>query len=896
MASVRGGRTVYRDQDDDDGTPRRSYTTIKRYQVPENVTRAVYQDDDEVVDKKIVIRRTRAASPQSSRASHDHHHHRKAQSSHDDTDWRITERVVEREVSREPPRRDIQYRVVEQDTDDRSEYRTVRKTKVVRAPSPPSSPSPERERVREYRFERERDYSPPRERDYDVERYSKSTEYFAQPQPIIIREPAPAAPIIIREERREPQKIIIRREEPQYEFVERKEVVETKEESQALVKKEETPPPAPEPAKPEEDYFYERRVVERRRRSDSYDREIKPRDSASQYSDESFEYVRRERYVDGSRSRSRSRSQSRKRSLATGALAGAGAAAILGQHRKKQGHEESHRGRNVLGGAALGAAATEVISRARSMRSLRGGSRSRSRSGDRGRDRDDHRRRRKHHSRSRSRSRSFNRTQKLGGLAAVAAVAALGAYALKNRNNKETVIVKEQPPRRSRSRRRRSSYDSAPSSVRPGSEHRSPDHRNRRIAQAGLASAAAAGIWDRVRSRSRPGGARSKSRVRTGAPIVGAGLGGAALAGLYEKNKANKEAKKEAIIEDEVGRGRRHASRSRSRRSRSHRSRSRRSASRGAPSEDDRRRDEPGLIAYGHDPIYPDHRRGGDYYSDEEPGRYRRRGGSRSSSPDNRNHSRSRNAAIGGAALGGAALAAHEMGKRRERSKVAKENRRERECRQSADDEDLLTQIPGRDDHQEDYYDDRRHDDRRHDDRDNNMGYNDYPQSNAPYGGQPSTYPTSHYFPPPPTGEDAARNDPYGAQPQTYPAYNPADYAGQPAQQHPPYDQGQYGGGEIPYGESADPNINQPYPGDAYAGDQRYGAEHEPSRREGRRGRSPENVSAPDSTNHPYPPPPTDVAGESPRETASTMTRGNVLEEDNGERRRSRGSRDGGTS
>jgi hypothetical protein len=259
-------------------------------------------------------------------------------------------------------------------------------------------------------------------------------------------------------------------------------------------------------------------------------------------------------------------------------------------------------------------------------------------------------------------------------LAAVVAAGALAGYALKNRGNKETVIVNDAPPRRSRSRRRRNSYDSSLPGERPGSEHRDPEHRNRRIAQAGLASAAAAGIWDRVRSRSRPAGSRSKSRVRTGVPIAAAGLGGAALAGLYEKNKANKEAKKDAIIEDELDRGRRRSSRSRSRRSRS-----RKSMSRGAPMSDDRSRDGPGLIAYGHDPIMPDHRRGRDYYSDEEPGRYRRRGGSVSSSPDTRNRSRVRDFATGGAAVGGAALAAHQLNKRRERSrsKVAKENRRE---------------------------------------------------------------------------------------------------------------------------------------------------------------------------------------------------------------------------
>ncbi len=73
------------------------------------------------------------------------------------------------------------------------------------------------------------------------------------------------------------------------------------------------------------------------------------------------------------------------------------------------------------------------------------------------------------------------------------------------------------------------------------SEHCDPEHRNRRIAQAGLASAAA-GILDRVRSRSR-GGKRSRSKEsRTGVPVAAAGLGGAAIAGLYERSKARKEA------------------------------------------------------------------------------------------------------------------------------------------------------------------------------------------------------------------------------------------------------------------------------------------------------------------------------------------------------------------
>ncbi|KAK4613283.1 Pyruvate carboxylase [Fulvia fulva] len=728
MTSVRGSRTVYREREDDyEEAPRRTYTTVKRYQVPEFIARSTYKDEhDETDTKKIIIKRERRDDPPaSSRHSHSHH------DDDEDVEWKFSKRTYERseapkhehkhehddvdirytrtERSADPPRRDISYRVVERESDydrprARSEFKVIeRDTEVVRAPSPPSP-----ERVREFRFERERSFSPQRERPYDVERYSKSTEYFAQPQPqpIIIRQdaPAPQAPIIIREERREPQKIIIRREEPQYEFIERREVTEERDESKSLVKKEEPPPPAPIPEpekKPEEDYFYERRVVERRRRSDSYDRktEIRPRDSASNYSsDGSYEYVRRERRVDGEEEDTH-----HKRNLAGGAIAGIGAAEIIRHHRKRRGEEVGGRGRSAIGGAAVGALGAEALSRVRSMRSLRGSrsrSRSRSRSGERPR-------RRRHHHRSRSRDddkQSFTKAQQLGGLAAVAAVGALAGYALKNRGNKETVVVHDgRHGRRSRSRRRRGSVDTYLSDDPRGgpSEHRDPDHRNRRIAQAGLASAAAAGILERVRSKSR-GGNRSKSRVRQGVPIAAAGLGGAALAGLYEKNKANKEAKKDAIIEDEIGRGRRRHSRSRSR-------------SRGYYDD-----------GYGQEPYSPP---GNDHY------------------------------------------------------------------------------IQGN-------------------------------QQNAAYGQQQS-YPSSNYFPPPPTGDQAYGEHAYAQQPQqTYPAYNPADYANQPPQQHP------YENTRGAYGDS-DANLGQTYPGDTYAGDARYGGQDHDR---GRGRPDPENVSAPNSS------------------------------------------------
>lgn len=840
MTSVRGERTVYRETDVEReyDPPRSSYTTIKRYKVPESITRSVYDNDDTTTKDKVIIRRSerRDSSPSPARSTRTHKSHRSHQNhDHDDynTEYKVTEKFTERERSRAPssqshrddidirltrterepdpsPRRDIRYRVVHRDYSPerpRSEYRVVeRDIEVIRAPSPPLA---ERTETRQWRFERDRSFSPPRERErpYEIERYSKSTEYF-QPQPIIIRESVSAAPIIIREERREPQTIIIRREEPQYEFIEKRDTEETKEETKSLVKKEEPPSPTPVPApetKPEEDYFYERRIVERRRRSDSYDRktEIRPKDSASQYSsDDSYEYVRREKFTDDGEDKRHHR-----RHLAEGAIAGIGAAEILRGHRKKQGGSVGGRGRNAIAGAALGAVGSEAISRVRSMRSLRRGSRSRSRSDD-GENR--RRRHRKHRSRSRSRSRSksMSRAQQLAIGAGVAGVAALAGYALKNRGNKETIIVNDRP-RRSRSRRRRHSVDTYMTDEER--QHRDPGHRNRRIAQAGLASAAAAGIWEKVRSRSRGGRDRSKSRIRTGVPIAAAGLGGAALAGLYERNQSNKQAKKDAIIEDEINRGRR-GSRSRSR-----------SRSAPAPYGDDRRRSvdgRPGLIAYGHDPIYPESHHS--QYSDEEPGRYRRRGGSSSSSPDHRrrrSRSRRRNLAEAGAAAGVAAVAAHEIGKRRERSRSSRERRREYQPPRVSTASDTDNAGP-----EDDYYDERRPDDPYGPPP---MG-NPYPpyQNNDPYAQQ--AYPGSHYFPPPPNGDTAGYVEPQPA--YAHAQYNPADYAGQPAAQAP-YDPQQ------PYGGYA-----EPYPDEShhhnYARDAQYGDD-------GRRGRDPENVSAP---------------------------------------------------
>ncbi|KAK0947029.1 hypothetical protein LTR29_001612 [Friedmanniomyces endolithicus] len=843
--SVRGERIVYRERDvererdSDRGShyeaPRRTYTTVKRYQVPET-SRSLFNGEDKVEeDKQIVIRRERRESPppreevtyrvtervqreQPREREREQPREREREQPREEVDYRFTERIRERE--REPPsvqRRDISYRVIERDSDQdrssagRSEFRaTERERASVRAPSPPER---EPERVREFRFEREREFSPPRRREqrddpYDVERYSKSTEYFSQPQPIIIREAAPQ-PIIIREERREPiiireerrEPVVIREEwreperreperrETQYEFIEREEV---KDETRSLVRRESPPAPSVHPAASihptasihpapsvnraqsthsekaeEENYFYERRVVERdrgpRRRDDSYDdrrSEVRPRDSASQYSsDESYEYVRRERIRDDSRDGGREGSPKHRRHLAEGAIAGIGAAEIFRSHKKNQGENVGGRAKSAVAGAAVGALGAEAVSRVRAYSRRR---KSRTPSPDDSYDdRRDRRGKRKEH--TRDRSKSLSRAQQLGALAAVTAVGALAGYALKKKGNNETVIIKDEAPRRSRSRRRRASADSSYTEntmlSEGGGRALDPEHRNRRMAQAGLATAAAAGIWDRVRSKSR--GGTSQSRVKQAVPIVASGLGGAALAGLYEKNKATKEAKKAAIIEGEMGRGRR-SSRMRSR-----------SRSRSAPAPypaDDRYVDDRGLIAYGHEPIYPDQQRG--YYSDEEP--------------------------------------AHEIGKRRERSRQREEAQRHDEEPYQYGNEpyplESPTPQPG--------------------------GYLP-PHQQGAYGNE-AAYPSSTYFPPPPTDE-YARGEP---EPAPYPQYNPADFAQGGPQQ--PYHQS-YGG----YGES-DATLGAPHPNDTFAGDPRYGATPDATQYDERnRGRNPENVSAP---------------------------------------------------
>lgn len=420
-----------------------------------------------------------------------------------------------------------------------------------------------------------RDYeviSPRREDFGDLQKYSRTAEYYAQPNPpqtIVIRN----EPIIIRERVRDDDYALIHRSEVEDRQVTRR-----------------------EPSPKREEYYYERKTVEQRdarpveREEDYYARrEVSPGDSVSQVglaarrrshsrgrsrysdSDESMVYVRKE-----VKESSRSGSPNHRRHLAEGALAGFGAAELLRHHKKSQGKETSgpiaRLGKDV-GAGVLGAAAATGISRARSRHRSKSRRRERSESSD-GRHHHSHR----HHSRSRSetRSRSRSRLKTLGGLALAAAAAGTAVAVAKRRNKNEP------EERRSRSRHRRHSASEATDDA------RNPGHRKKRIAEAGAAGAVVAGLIERARSKSRKrNGERSRSRIRTGIPIAAAGLGSAAIAGIYERNKANRETEAAAAAERRQSRSR---SRSRARSAYA-------DAPRGSISD-------PNLIEYGDGPMY----------------------------------------------------------------------------------------------------------------------------------------------------------------------------------------------------------------------------------------------------------------------------------------------------
>ena len=647
-------------------------------------------------------------------------------------------RIVRRERTPEPEpiveRREIRIRERTPEPEPIVERREIR---IERDREP--EPEPRRYET-EYRYDRDIDRVAPR-RD-DLERYVRTVDYYPRqeaPQPIIIRqEPqqiiiqeAPRPPIVMsppppatHEENFE----IIKRSEARSEVGHRSEShrSEVGEERQIARRPK---PPKPEPEEEEEDYYYEkrtRRIDGRDRDDEEYEsshrrrdreRDVSPGDSISQYgrdrrrdydSDSSYEYIRRETREDYSDDEPRHR-----RHLAEGAAVGLGAAELLRHHRKKKGEDEGGRGSRVgkdVGAAALGAIGAEAVTRARShyrSKSRRGsrdresrdrGSRDRDR--DRDRDREGRRKHKREKSRGkeRSRSESNHRVRNLAGLGlGAAAVAAAVGYA--NRNAKKNEVA----DRRSRSRTRRDSVGALPAPE-EADDARNASHRNKKIAQAGLAGAAVAGLVERARSKSRGGGKRdrSKSRIRQGLPIAATALGSAAVAGLYEKQQAGKK-EKEARREERAAR-------------RSARSRSRSQhyeGSREMPAQGD-----PALIEYGQDPFVnqggvpdfynrPASQQG--YYNNTEDamvpaaaagaaygaqaqrdadrgqrqrsmssgsddGRRRRR--NRRHKSGSRSRSRSRNATTAALAAGAAGLAASEHEKRKQRKREKKEERR----------------------------------------------------------------------------------------------------------------------------------------------------------------------------------------------------------------------------
>jgi hypothetical protein len=535
---------------------------------------------------------------------------------------------------------------------------------------------------RDYRSERdyEREYKQPLS---DFYRFSRSAEYLARPEnhssSHIMR---PGHSVMSRAARSI--------HEPEYQVVHRSEVVDR------------------DPR--DHEYYYQRRIREYDDDRPLVRREISPHDSVSQVnrsrshrdrdrdysSDDSMVYVRKE-------TREYDDDPNHRRHLAEGALIGVGAAELLRSRNKGQGHEVpkgwGRAGRDV-GAAALGAVAADAVMRYRSK------SRRRSLSVDDDRSPRHHHRHRSRH-RSRSRSSSHSRAKTLAGIG-LGAAALAGAVALARKKSGEN------RERRSRSRRRHGSGSSE-------EDARSASHRKKRMAEAGLAGAAVAGLVEAAHSRSRShkgqrNRSRSQSVIRKGIPVVATALGSAAIAGLYEKNKAKKE---EAAAEE------RRRSRSKSQT---------RSANYPDPT-----RESAALIEYGQDPVYgnipaadyygrPPSPQG--YYSDavvpaaaggaaygasrhSRRHRHRSRGhsGDSDSDPDrdsrrrHRRHerkegsgSRIRNLAEAGLAAAGLGYAASKYGERKEKKKTDKDRHsRERERHSKFPDRicRLIVVIPG---------------------------------------------------------------------------------------------------------------------------------------------------------------------------------------------------------
>ncbi|CAN9476105.1 unnamed protein product [Alternaria alternata] len=681
------------------------YTTVRRYKVPDHSL-----EEDTYESEMRLVHRGR-----------------------DDFEDRrsVKDYVIERH--QEPAREVRHYHYTEREREvspQRSEYRIQREYE--------RSPSPARTEIRISRdYERDREIFPREQQPYELEKYSRSTEYFRPepipqppPQPIYIRNEAPQPmqmqmqPIIIREEA--PQPIIIREriQEPAYELVER-----TTEEDRQVAR-----------PRHEEDYYYERRVKEIDRGGRYDERYADEREYDHRWGDKNYYsdddiYIHKEKDTwGGSETRT-------KRDVAAGALAGVAAGQIIRHHRKRKGEAAGGNIGNALGYGTLGAVSAVALDR------FNNRDRSRSVSSERGRG----------SRRGKSRHRSKSRVKELGTLAALAGVGAL-AYAAGQRNKNKTAVKEEtvtviEDRHRSRSRhggrsrsrksRRRHRSVSAVGSdrgrSRSTSKHLDPEHRNNRAAQVGLATAAVAGLAARSRSKSRKRkGKRSPSRIRQGVPIAAAGVAGAAVTGLYEKRKAKKEA--------------RAASRSKSR----SRSRSRSVLSRLTGRSRSRRGStvsEPVLVEYGGDPVYTDRpaRSRSRSRSRDRSRTHRSRRRRSSSSSDGRSRSRSksraRTVAETAAVAGVAGLAAHEAAKRRDRKKAEKEAERRRE-----DDSAYST---------------------------GTYSPYDSPTPSTAHPNDSRFFPESNYFPPPPTAPvDHNPNNPY-------PPYNPADYPPPPSAYEP---------------------------------------------------------------------------------------------------------------
>ena len=630
-------------------------------------------------------------------------------------------RIVRRERTPEPEpiveRREIRIRERTPEPEPVVERREIR---IEREREPELEP---RRYETEYRYDREIDRVAPR-RD-DLERYVRTVDYYPRqeaPQPIIIRQEPQQ--IIIQEAPRPPTVVSPppQEKEESFDIIKRSEIRSESHRSEVGEDRQIVRRPKPKPDRDEEEeYYFEkrtRRVDGRDRDEEEYEsshrrrereRDVSPGDSISQYgrdrrsaydSDSSYEYVRRETREDYSDDEPRHR-----RHLAEGAAVGLGAAELLRHHRKKKGEDERGRGSRVgrdVGAAALGAIGAEAVTRARSHY------RSKSRRGSRDRESRDREGRRKHRrdksrGKERSRSESDHRVRNLAGLGlGAAAVAAAVGYA--NRNAKKS----EAQDRRSRSRTRRTSVGALPPPD-EADDARNPAHRNKKIAQAGLAGAAVAGLVERARSKSRGGGKRerSKSRIRQGIPIAATALGSAAIAGLYEKNQAGKKEKEE-----------KEARRERREQRRSARSRSRSLGYEG-PREGPGLGD-PNLIEYGQDPVYnpvgaPDYynrpvsqqgyynntedamvpaaaagaaygaqaqrdmdrgQRQRSISSESDDDRRDRRRRHRHHKSGSRSRSRSKGAATAALAAGAAGLAVSEHEKRKQRKREKKEERR----------------------------------------------------------------------------------------------------------------------------------------------------------------------------------------------------------------------------